>query len=828
VLTDAPSSSQLILGIDKRNPLFAVYENRAQERLHVYYGLELLEMVPNDPKAPAFKMLAGRLYNAGLKVQTLTEVFEVDRKTLQRWGRALQSGDAQQLIHVLAGRSAARKLTPTIEAFVRHRWPQITAHGNYGSTRRLRQEIQQIFQVKLSAETLRPLVQELKARRSRADRAPGGTSTGAFDGQPEGSATTKPGTSGRPVANQPLALEAAIEKRESPCDCERIQEGDGSRNGLAIPAPSPVALLRDNPKESPVLLEPAPAGNVWCDHAGVLLFAQVLHQVRAVVQPPQPLLGQWSATLLLGAVNIEQTKFLNWQDLELLLGTVVRFPAPQRELLKLTATEATIEALFRFNAQGLFQGDDFYFDPHTEHYTGKQNVLKGWCPAVRLADKALHSDFVHTARGEPIYFETTDNFEDLRQRFFAVMGRCRVVHRWAAERVITTVVDRGIFGAEVFEKVLANPRLHLITWEKGYVAQNWDPTAVQGQFVIERARNASDDLRSYHFEYLDRDWPTDPRLRQLVVRATNPRGRVVQLSILTDDRGRVAEEVIRLIFNRWIQENDFKYLDKHYGINQLTSYRVIPYEQLKGQVTDREVVSGQCQALRQERKVLRQQQARWLLVQEKCDHADGQRQQQLAELEGRHAQAPEASPGLGPQIAKLQKAHQHYEQKSQTRREQIREWSSKLAQLEEQSAQHQAKVSRLDTMIAANMVRMEPECKRLMDTLRITVRNLFYRALEPFKKAYDNYRDDHDYFRQLTLSSGVLEMGAERITVHLMPAVNYSPQLQRIIGQVLEQVNQQELQMPDGTARKLRFRLGHKSELELSIHPKSAVVEPAA
>jgi transposase len=819
VLTDAPSSSQLILGIDKRNPLFAVYQDHQQERLHVYYGLDLLEIVPDDREAPALKMLAGRLYNAGLKVQSLTEVFEVDRKTLQRWGRALQSGNAQQLIQVLAGRSGARKLTPTIEAFVRQRWPQLTAQGHYRSTQRLRQEIQQIFQVKLSAETLRPLVQELKA----------GTSTIASEGQPEGNATPVPVSSERPIETRPPALEVAIEKRETPCDCAGIQpEGDCSLNPLAIQALSPVGLLTDNPKESPVFLGPAPARNVWCDHAGVLLFAQALNQVRAVVQPPQPLLGQWSATLLLGAVNIEQTKFLNWQDLELILGTVVRFPAPQRELLKSAATEATIEALFRFNAQGLFQGDDFYFDPHTEHYTGQQNVLKGWCPAVRLADKALHSDFVHTARGEPIYFETTDNFEDLRQRFFAVMGRCRRVHRWAAERVITTVVDRGIFGAEVFEKVLGNPLLHLITWEKGYVAQSWDPKAVQGKLVIERARNASDDLRSYHFEYLDRDWPTDPRLRQLVVRATNPQGRVAQVSILTDDRVRAAEEGIRLIFNRWIQENDFKYLDKHYGINQLTSYRVIPYEQLKGQVTDREVISGQAQALRQERKLLRQQQARWLLVQEKCDHADGQRHKQLAELELRQTQAPEASPSMRPQIVKLQKAHQQYEQKSQTRREQIRKWSSKLAELEEQAAQHQTKVSRLDTMITANMVRMEPECKRLMDTLRITVRNLFYRALAPFKKAYDNYRDDHDYFRQLTLSSGVLGMGVERITVHLMPKVNYSPQLQRIIGQLLEQVNQQELQMPDGTARKLRFRLGHKSELELSIHPKSPNVEPAA
>ena len=154
-----------------------------------------------------------------------------------------------------------------------------------------------------------------------------------------------------------------------------------------------------------------------------------------------------------------------------------------------------------------------------------------------------------------------------------MIGRCRKVHDWPAQRVISCVVDRGIFGAEVFEKVLADPALHLITWEKGYVAQAWDPQAVQGQLVMERARNAADDLRSYHFAYIDRDWPKNPKLRQLVVRATNARGRVIQVSILTDDRSRAAAELIRLMFNRWIQENDFKYLDKHYGINQITSYR---------------------------------------------------------------------------------------------------------------------------------------------------------------------------------------------------------------------------------------------------------------
>jgi hypothetical protein len=54
------ATSQLILGTDKRNVLFTVYEweeDDGEEQLHVYYGLELLEVVPADRNAPSFKML---------------------------------------------------------------------------------------------------------------------------------------------------------------------------------------------------------------------------------------------------------------------------------------------------------------------------------------------------------------------------------------------------------------------------------------------------------------------------------------------------------------------------------------------------------------------------------------------------------------------------------------------------------------------------------------------------------------------------------------------------------------------------------------------------
>lgn len=92
----------------------------------------------------------------------------------------------------------------------------------------------------------------------------------------------------------------------------------------------------------------------------------------------------------MGALNIEQTKFLNWEDLSRLLGAVVRFPHPQRQELERVASEANCQALARFNARQIAaekQGD-FYFDPHTKHDTGQQNVLEGWCPAIRWAERS--------------------------------------------------------------------------------------------------------------------------------------------------------------------------------------------------------------------------------------------------------------------------------------------------------------------------------------------------------------------------------------------------------------------------------------------------------
>jgi len=820
-----PPTGQLILGTDKRNPVFAVYADDSGQQLLVFYGFEIIEIVNNDREDPAYKLLLGRLYNSGVKLRALCESFEVDPKTVRRWGRVLLQGDPVELIRVLEGRSARRKRTLAVERFARLRWPELVAERRYGAVGRLRREIQSVFGVDLSRSGLHSLIRELKAGAGSAD---GASQLAAPESAPLalGGPASDGAIPAEALADAPPGPE--IEKREIGVNCWAEGSADlvadsAAKKGLPDHAlmPPPANTAHSTPFFPK---DPCPA-NYWCDHAGVLIFASALATVTKVSASSQAILAQWMSALWLGAQNIEQTKFLNWEDLELILGGVVRFPTPQRQELKWLAAEAgVVDGLLRFNQENLGPavGTDFYFDPPTKHYTGAQNVLKGWCPKIRFADKVLHSDFIHTAQGAPIYFETTDNFADLRQRFCGVIERARQALQWPRERVLTFILDRGIYGQEFFQKVIDDPHWHLITWQKGFVAPAWDPQKAMGQTTITRFRNSSTDLRSYQFEYLDRPWEQNSQLRQIVVQATDGQGRTIQVAILTDDLKRAAAEIIKLMFQRWLQENDFKYLDKHFGLNQITSYRSLEYEKLKGQVEDREVKSAARKALDLSLKKATDQLKRSLLAEEQALQAHHRRAQKRKELEEPLAKAGSAdSPqhqALSRQVAALKAADQRYENARVERRKRIDQSHKQSEQIQGQIDGTKAKESRLEAMIQAQMVKMEPQCKRLMDVLRITARNLFYQALQPFKKAYDNYRDDHDHFRKLTHSPGVLEVSAGQIVIHPLPRTNYGGELRKAVSQTLEAINAKGLEHPCLPGRKLKFRLGHRSEMELKMN----------
>src|SRR5207249_1729188 len=133
----------------------------------------------------------------------------------------------------------------------------------------------------LSQETLRPLLGELKREQSSA-APPGSSGETTAEGLPQLGQSAPD--------NQPISSEA----REQACDC-------------------PVAEALPEAGKPDWALEAAPQ-TLWCDHLGMLVFAPLLVAVAQVVEPAQARLKQWLASLLLGALNIEQTKFLNWPD----------------------------------------------------------------------------------------------------------------------------------------------------------------------------------------------------------------------------------------------------------------------------------------------------------------------------------------------------------------------------------------------------------------------------------------------------------------------------------------------------------------------------------
>ena len=162
------------------------------------------------------------------------------------------------------------------------------------------------------------------------------------------------------------------------------------------------------------------------------------------------------------------------------------------------------------------------------------------------------------------------------------------------------------------------------------------------------------------------------------------------------------------------------------------------------------------------------------------------------------------------------KRYQKYRQaralKIETLHQQVQQNDSEKDALEKE-------VSRIDQLIEQDMVRMDLSNKTLMDAIKISARNLFYRLFAPFKSAYDNYRDDHGHYRELTQCDGVLHWTGSVIEVHLVPQVNYPPKLRKIIEQHLENLNASGLTLPDRSGRPLHLRLTRKEQISVRIDP---------
>lgn len=154
---------QMIIGIDKRNPLFTIYRDANNAKVYIYYGAILHEVIDDKKDNPELKLMLARLYNAKVSVKSLIANFGYSYPTLRRWGLALKSGDTEKLLLALSGQGAKKKLTPEIISFAIHDFGHVYPRDKYKYSSTIIKDIKKVYKVSLSPETLRPLFAELKS-----------------------------------------------------------------------------------------------------------------------------------------------------------------------------------------------------------------------------------------------------------------------------------------------------------------------------------------------------------------------------------------------------------------------------------------------------------------------------------------------------------------------------------------------------------------------------------------------------------------------------------------------------------------------------------------
>jgi hypothetical protein len=277
------------------------------------------------------------------------------------------------------------------------------------------------------------------------------------------------------------------------------------------------------------------------------------------------------------------------------------------------------------------------------------------------------------------------------------------------------------------------------------------------------------------------------------------------------------------MFWRWIQENDFKYLDKHYGINQITSYASIDYAELRTTLADKQIENAERKALLSERRKCQEHLKRVL-------HKEHNRTKQITRSKETIAEIDKSMDILDAQDVSKKSEEYGALSKKKSRQHAIVSRLSKLdvsqeklasdqqiETLNEQIAACDKKVSKLDSLVEQGYERIDVTKKRVMDSVKILARNLFYKALAPFKETYDNYRDDHEYFRCLTLAPGLWVESAEGVTVYLEPAPHLPPKIERCFQKVLDDLQKTPLILPDGSGRIVTLKLRPNEGIKLAL-----------
>ncbi len=204
-----------------------------------------------------------------------------------------------------------------------------------------------------------------------------------------------------------------------------------------------------------------------------------------------------------------------------------------------------------------------YVDGHVRVYHGQYRLPKAHVAQMRLSMPATTDYWVNDTAGEPWFVITAEANTGLVKMLPSILQQVRAL---LGQRRVTVVFDRGGYSPKLFQQILAAD-FDLLTYRKGRF-----PRIAQKCFRPCRTRR---DGRTITYVLADREvrlLKGKLRLRQVTRRMENGH----QTPILTSRRDLPAAQVAYRTFERWRQENFFKYLAEEYALDALAEHAVVP------------------------------------------------------------------------------------------------------------------------------------------------------------------------------------------------------------------------------------------------------------
>lgn len=207
-----------------------------------------------------------------------------------------------------------------------------------------------------------------------------------------------------------------------------------------------------------------------------------------------------------------------------------------------------------------------YIDGHVRAYHGHRSIAsKAYVARRHLAMPATTDYWINDRSGDPLLLVTGDLGQALSKALPQLLDEVRNV---VGERRVTIVFDRGGWSPKLFAAMIKDG-FDVLTYRKGRCRR-----INERRFVRRRAR-----LDGCRVDYLLHDQPVrflkgKLRLRQVTRLCETGH----QTQVLTSRQDLRDIEVAWRMFDRWRQENFFKYMREEFLLDALVDYQTEPEE----------------------------------------------------------------------------------------------------------------------------------------------------------------------------------------------------------------------------------------------------------